>query len=202
MPTTTTATEAQILPGLPAGELRFNLTPGRPALDLVATIGERWRRAFERLVTPADLARWIVAAGLAPSAPRVTAAHLTAARRLRGAVARVLLAWGSGAPLPPADLAIVNEAAAQPDLAPQLGRDGTPAGPAPATVTTRAVLATVARDAIDLVVHGAPARLRECGADDCATLFYDASRPGARRWCSMQTCGNRHKTAAYRARTR
>jgi predicted RNA-binding Zn ribbon-like protein len=64
----------------------------------------------------------------------------------------------------------------------------------------RAVLATVARDAVDLVTTGDPTRLRECAADDCALLFHDASRPGARRWCSMAGCGNRPKTAQYRRR--
>lgn len=196
----TTASEAVLVQGLPPEELAFNLTSGRVCLDLVATIGERWRRGFERLRTPEDLARWCVAAGLVPSPPRVTAAALEDARRLRGGVARVLLAWGAGAPLPPGDVAILNAAAARSDLAPQLTVAGTPGEPQPANAS--AALSTVARDAIDLVLHGAPERLRECAAEDCALLFYDASRPGARRWCSMDRCGNRHKTAAYRRRRR
>ncbi|MDI5982688.1 CGNR zinc finger domain-containing protein, partial [Amycolatopsis magusensis] len=28
----------------------------------------------------------------------------------------------------------------------------------------------------------------------------DTSRPGNRRWCSMQRCGNRNKVKAYRER--
>jgi predicted RNA-binding Zn ribbon-like protein len=31
-------------------------------------------------------------------------------------------------------------------------------------------------------------------------MFYDTSRPGNRRWCSMQRCGNRHKVGNYRTR--
>lgn len=180
-----------------ADELDFHFLAGRPCLDLVATIGERWRRGFERLRTPGDLARWCVEAGLVAEPPPASENDLAAARRLRGAVARTLFAWGSGQPLDAGDVAVVNAAAAQPDLAPSLATDAT--APPPAD-TIPAVLSAVARDAVDLVATGDPARLRECAADDCSLLFHDASRPGARRWCSMATCGNRHKTSRYRNR--
>jgi sugar lactone lactonase YvrE len=42
-------------------------------------------------------------------------------------------------------------------------------------------------------------RIRVCASDDCSLLFVDASRPGQRRWCSMNTCGRRAKMATYRA---
>ena len=32
--------------------------------------------------------------------------------------------------------------------------------------------------------------------------FYDTSKKGTRRWCSMQLCGNRLKVAAYARRQR
>ena len=47
---------------------------------------------------------------------------------------------------------------------------------------------------------GRPTRLSRCSADDCALVFYDSSRGGTRRWCSMQRCGNRAKVRAHRAR--
>ena len=43
-------------------------------------------------------------------------------------------------------------------------------------------------------------RVRKCG--QCVLHFYDASKKGTRRWCSMQLCGNRLKVAAYAARRR
>jgi predicted RNA-binding Zn ribbon-like protein len=43
-------------------------------------------------------------------------------------------------------------------------------------------------------------RVRKCG--QCVLHFYDTSKKGARRWCSMQLCGNRLKVAAYAARQR
>ena len=179
-------------------EHAFHFLAGRPCLDLVATVGERWRRRIERLRTPGDLGRWVVEAGLLDAPPRVTATDLDDARRLRGAIARVAMAWGLGEDLDPVDVATINAAAAAPDLAPSLDEDGRLARAAGGTI--RGACSVVARDAIDLVATGDPERLRECAADDCSLLFHDASRPGARRWCSMAACGNRHKTSQYRRR--
>jgi predicted RNA-binding Zn ribbon-like protein len=41
-------------------------------------------------------------------------------------------------------------------------------------------------------------RVRKCV--QCVLHFYDTSKKGTRRWCSMQLCGNRVKVAAYAAR--
>ncbi|MEU4242496.1 CGNR zinc finger domain-containing protein [Actinoplanes sp. NPDC026619] len=43
-------------------------------------------------------------------------------------------------------------------------------------------------------------RLKLCSAADCRWAFYDTSRNGGGRWCSMEACGNRNKTRAYRRR--
>ncbi len=43
-----------------------------------------------------------------------------------------------------------------------------------------------------------PARVRS--RPRCDWLFYDTTRGGRRKWCSMRTCGNREKvTRHYRA---
>lgn len=43
-------------------------------------------------------------------------------------------------------------------------------------------------------------RVRKCR--QCVLHFYDTSKKGTRRWCSMRLCGNRLKVAAYAARRR
>ena len=60
----------------------------------------------------------------------------------------------------------------------------------------------VVRSAVDLLLTGDRRRLRECAADDCGWLFYDTSRNQSRRWCSMQSCGNRAKVQQFRERKR
>ncbi len=60
----------------------------------------------------------------------------------------------------------------------------------------------IAHSAVDLLLDGDLRRIRECAADDCGWLFYDTSRNLSRRWCSMQSCGNRAKVQQFRARRR
>jgi predicted RNA-binding Zn ribbon-like protein len=52
---------------------------------------------------------------------------------------------------------------------------------------------------VDVVRQQERARLRICGADDCADVYVDLSRNRSRRYCST-SCGNRMNVAAFRAR--
>ena len=56
----------------------------------------------------------------------------------------------------------------------------------------------VARSAAELLHRLEPRRLKECENPECDLLFYDESRNGSRRWCSMQGCGNQQKQARFR----
>src|SRR5215210_3160186 len=47
---------------LASGEAWWYWLGGRPALDLVNTLRERWRRRVETLVTPGDLGVWLARA--------------------------------------------------------------------------------------------------------------------------------------------
>jgi predicted RNA-binding Zn ribbon-like protein len=61
----------------------------------------------------------------------------------------------------------------------------------------------VADSAIRLLADGDLSRIRECpGAGDCGWLFYDTSKNGRRRWCSMEGCGSRVKMRRRYARER
>ncbi|WP_422121526.1 CGNR zinc finger domain-containing protein [Providencia huaxiensis] len=42
--------------------------------------------------------------------------------------------------------------------------------------------------------------IRQCEASDCVLYFLDLTKSHRRRWCSMSTCGNRMKVAAFRER--
>ncbi|MGW4649684.1 CGNR zinc finger domain-containing protein [Kitasatospora sp. NPDC004289] len=45
-----------------------------------------------------------------------------------------------------------------------------------------------------------PERIRPCANHDCVLHFYDVSKNGTRRWCSMSVCGNRAKASRHYAR--
>jgi predicted RNA-binding Zn ribbon-like protein len=59
------------------------------------------------------------------------------------------------------------------------------------------LLAAIARSGAEITVEGESARLRQCANAKCRLFFCDTSRTRRRRWCSMSTCGNRHKVAAF-----
>jgi predicted RNA-binding Zn ribbon-like protein len=58
-----------------------------------------------------------------------------------------------------------------------------------------------ARNYLELLAT-APDRIRSCAHDACVLHFFDTSRNGTRRWCSMATCGNRAKASRHYARTK
>lgn len=60
------------------------------------------------------------------------------------------------------------------------------------------LIAPIVDAVAELLLEVKPARLRKC--EGCILHFYDTSKNGTRRWCSMQICGNRSKVAAYAER--
>jgi predicted RNA-binding Zn ribbon-like protein len=181
----------------------YRFVPGALCLELVCTGGEGERAVWESLHRPADLAAWARASGLAALAPvpevRVTSGQLRAAKEVRELVWRMASAAAAGRPWNTPDVAAINAYAARPPLLRALG-------PSPGALAWgepfdgARLVAELARDAVELLGGVRPGRLRQCAADDCRLLFFDASRAGARRWCSMERCGNRAKVSAHRLR--
>ncbi|MFW6691402.1 CGNR zinc finger domain-containing protein [Streptomyces sp. MAR4 CNX-425] len=183
----------------PDGQV-FRFDPGALSLELLTTGGPGPFARYEVLHTPADVAAWAAASRLRP-VPELTVedADVTAVRHVRDALFHLARARAHGAPLPPAALDVLNTTAAAPPLAPRLTADGAPAWAGP-PATAAQVLSTVARDAVALFSGPYGHRVRECAGERCYLLFADTSRPGRRRWCSMERCGNRQKVRALRAR--
>ncbi len=180
--------------------MRFSFHRGSLALDLVGTVGRRASGApEERLPDAAALGAWLAEAGLLEGAAP-TERDLAEARVLREALHSAGTAVLDGAPVRRADLAVVNRAAAAlragaPQLTPSLAQRWEAERP------VAFALARVAADGIDLLAHHAD-RLARCELPGCGALLLSRSRGEARRWCSMETCGNRAKVAAFRARRR
>jgi len=120
------------------------------------------------------------------------------ARRLREAMRTIIDSARQGLRYPAPARHIINAAARLPSPVPILADDGQLHWHADDPIT--ATLSLVARDALDLTFSPLLARVRQCAGTDCGALFVDTSRPGHRRWCSMNTCGNRAKKGALKAR--
>jgi predicted RNA-binding Zn ribbon-like protein len=59
------------------------------------------------------------------------------------------------------------------------------------------LLVPIAESAVALLCNGNPALVKKCSNPECTLFFYDSTKNHRRRWCSMQTCGNRMKVDAY-----
>lgn len=183
----------------PSSSAKFRFGLGHISLELLATLAGRFRDPFDRLATPRDLDRWLVEAGLLQEA-RCEETDLTHARELREAIYRVIESARHDQHPATADVALINHWARKPTPAPQLGPHLDPIWSAAEPIS--AALAGIARSAVELLSGPDRNQVRNCADPTCSLLFIDRSRPGRRRWCSMDSCGNKDKTARYRHHSR
>lgn len=196
-----------------AYEMRFDA--GRICLDLLSTT-----HPVEHLDSLAALGTWITGAGLVPPGTPLTradASWLTGFRELRSHVGRLVwraiagpgepMAPSGGRPAPnrPYDIALarVNDIARVAPPAPRAVRqqDGTLVRELEGPPECAALLAVIARDAVDLLTDPvARAGIRQCEGDNCPIVYVDTSRGRRRRWCSSELCGNRERVARHRRR--
>jgi predicted RNA-binding Zn ribbon-like protein len=178
----------------------FSFHRGSIALDFVGTVGRRTSEdPEERLADAADFGDWLVQAKLLEVAsPSIT--ELEEARRLREAICDAASELVSGRRPDTRSLKVINLGAEGLRLgSPRLDRDGHVHWVSDAPVRT--ALGRVAADAIERFAQD-PDRLTFCELEGCGALLLSRSRSDRRRWCSMETCGNRAKVAAHRTRER
>jgi predicted RNA-binding Zn ribbon-like protein len=194
----------------------FDLSGGITCLDFANTWSDRERPEQDHLHDYGDLLAFARQAGLVDAGQAAelerraaadgdgAAAVLAEALALREAIYRLFSALAAGRVPSGDDLARLN--AALPEALTGLRiepRDGGFAwSRAPAPACLAAPLHPVVRSAAELLVSGDLDRIRECHGPGCTWLFLDTSRNRSRRWCSMETCGNRAKARRhYRRRS-
>jgi len=155
----------------------------------------------DSIASVAGLRRWLSEASLLATDSRVSSGDVAAARELREALRGAAAANHDGTALPDDVLAGLNRAAERADLAARLTPDRN------WRLTPRAsggagALGSVVTLVADAMSDGSWRRLKVCGNDSCQWAFFDTSRSGTGRWCSMAICGNRAKQEAWRARRR
>ncbi|MEV8533529.1 CGNR zinc finger domain-containing protein [Streptomyces sp. NPDC051211] len=175
---------------------------GRVCLDLVATLGPP-----EGIRDGAELRTWLSGAGLVPEGTplaRVDAGWLPPFRDLRGDLRALVQAELTAAAPEDTALGRVNALAAGPPPGLCAVRDeaGHLVRELSGRVECAALLAAIARDAVELLTDpGDRALLRACEGDGCSRVYLDTSRGHRRRWCSSEQCGNRERVARHRRRS-
>ncbi|MFF4902833.1 CGNR zinc finger domain-containing protein [Streptomyces sp. NPDC001068] len=168
---------------------------GHPALDFAATLRARRSTRFEMFVTPERLNAWYLESGLVDSVTPGDEDDVREATAVREAIYRLVTDRRLGEGFDAEALDTVNAAARRPPVTPQLTENGR------LTVATSAqALATVARQAVELLSGPDVPLMKECGNPECTRVYIDRSRGTRRQWCGMESCGNKIKAAAYRAR--
>lgn len=208
---------------------RFDLSGGGLCLDFANTWEDRARPEGDKLDGYDDLLAFARQAGLL--SPRASARLAERARvrpdeaeaafrtacALRESIYRIFSARADGGSAPEEDLERINRAL--PDAlvgmrVERVERPGTgepePSEDEPTYVWSRcdasetlaAPLRPIVRSAAELLVSNDLVRVRECHGKSCTWLFLDQSRNRSRRWCSMETCGNRAKARRHYRRSR
>jgi len=191
----------------------FLFVGNKPILDFLNTRPVLAGVPTELLRDAGALEKWLIASGMVSSAKARAAIRggrnsiraavflerLVAFReRLREAVVRI----ESGSQPTEAFLAEVNSLLIQYPLRTSLRkRDGKvireiafdPRKPSD-------LWATIVDATADFLANAEPSRVRKC--ESCVVHFFDTSKKGSRRWCSMNICGNKLKVAAYQQRKR
>lgn len=153
----------------------------------------------EALADGPALTDWLRGRELLPPGAVADDGDAALARELREALRDTLTAQHDGVPAPAAQQRLDDVAAALPL---RVTFAATTPTLAPVGTDARAGLAGVLAAVGEAAADGSWSRLKVCPADDCRWAFYDTSRNRSRTWCSMQVCGNRTKTRAFRARRR
>ncbi|MGZ3306218.1 MAG: CGNR zinc finger domain-containing protein [Asticcacaulis sp.] len=170
----------------------FVFRGGHVALDLTATLAPV-PEAKDALAAPRDLLRWLKAAGM--DSDEVSADNLSLAREVRDHIRRLATARVEGTVMADRDRERLNSLARE-GAAPELTAEGRVRWRG----STRALLSSIAAEAVWLLGNDPASRIRLCQGEGCHILFHDTSRAGERRWCSMLACGNRAKAAEFRKR--
>lgn len=151
----------------------------------------------EELTDPGALREWLLGRGVIAPRP-LTEADLERAIEFREALRALLLA-NNGEPLDRDAVARLQRIASDAPVRLEIG----PTGDVDMACSAEGVDSLVA-DVLTAIASaqetGEWERLKACSADECLWAFYDRSRNRSRHWCSMQVCGNRAKTRAYRAK--
>jgi predicted RNA-binding Zn ribbon-like protein len=191
----------------------FLFVANQPVLDFLNTRPVLEGEPRELLCDDAALERWLAAAGIVASpktrtmmrrwrdSPRAEAflQKLLAFReRLRAAVIR----REAGLPVSDAFVSEINLLLREHPSHSSLRREG---GKLERVVAFEPrepedVWAPIAAATAELLSDIPASRIRKC--ESCVVHFYDTSKKGSRRWCSMNLCGNRLKVAAYQRRNR
>jgi predicted RNA-binding Zn ribbon-like protein len=167
------------------------------ATSFTATLTERCGNAVERIPTPQRLFDWLVVSGLAVES--CTTAQLERAWELREAIHAAATAAAIQDVLPASAVQVINDRSTRGRAAAVLTPEGSRRWQLSSATRVEDALGVIAADAISIISGERDGKLALCASPTCRAAFFDTSQSRTRRWCDMNTCGNRQKKARFNA---
>ncbi|MEU1951590.1 CGNR zinc finger domain-containing protein [Nocardia rhamnosiphila] len=184
---------------MPAGFPDFRLGSVL-ATSFTATLTERRGDAVERIPTPQRLVDWLAVNGL--TVESCTTAQLELARELRESIHAAATAAAVREALPASAVQIINDRSIRGRAAAVLTPEGTRRWQLGPASCVEDALGVIAADAIGIIAGERDGKLALCASPTCRAAFFDTSQSRTRKWCDMNTCGNRQKKARFNANQR
>ncbi|MDX5574870.1 CGNR zinc finger domain-containing protein [Streptomyces sp. ID01-9D] len=170
------------------------------ATSFTGTLSERRGDPVERIPVPRRLVDWLAVNGLAVDS--CTPAQLDRARELREAIHAAATASALQEALPASAVRVINDRSAQGRAAAILTPEGERRWRLGPSSGVEDALGVIAADAISIIAGERDGKLALCASPTCRAAFFDTSQSRTRKWCDMNTCGNRQKKARFRAHQR
>ncbi len=170
------------------------------ATSFTGTLSERHGDAVERLPTPQRLVDWLAVYGLGVDS--CTTAQLDRARELRESIHAAATAAAIRDVLPVSAVRVINDFSIHGRASAVLTAEGNRRWQLGSASGVEDALGVIAADAISIIAGERDGRLALCAAPTCRAAFFDTSRSRTRKWCDMNTCGNREKKARFNANQR
>ena len=167
------------------------------ATAFTGTLTERRGDAVERIPVPERLADWLNLHGLGVGS--CTDSQLDAARELREAIHLSATAAAAGDRLLTSPVRILNDYSLRGRASAVLSATGARQWQLTAVTPVDDALGVIAADAIDIIAGARDGTLALCASPTCRAAFFDTSQSRSRKWCDMNTCGNRQKKARMAA---
>lgn len=172
------------------------------ALDFINTCYGTGAEAREVFTDDAHVLEWLMAVGVVPpSVDTASEGLMTQALALRDCARAAVEAAREGKP---AEVSLINDVLAQGRPVQSLVWDDQAAAfeieQHRPCQDAAGLLAPITESLVELLTSDRFIHVKQCEAHDCVLLFLDQTKSHRRRWCSMATCGNRMKVAAFRAR--
>ncbi|HET6290872.1 MAG TPA: CGNR zinc finger domain-containing protein [Amycolatopsis sp.] len=184
---------------MPAGFPDFRLGTVL-ATSFTATLTERCGDAVERIPTPHRLVDWLAVNGLAVDS--CTTAQLELARELRESIHAAATAAALRIALPASAVQVINDRSTEGRAAAVLTPEGKRRWQLGSDSRVEDALSVIAADAVSVIAGERDGKLALCASPTCQAAFFDTSQSRTRKWCDMNTCGNRQKKARFAANQR